>query len=391
MKKLFILFLSCAFFTVKSQIEQEKAAQDNHVQTTVNYQFTTIVDLETTSVKDQSKSSTCWSFAGVSFLESEIIRMQKHRIDLSEMYVVRMAYLAKAEKYLRMHGKIAFPEGGETADVLYVLKNFGAIPEEAYSGLINGEKKHNHHKLQKALKSYLDELILKEEITAEWQANFKNILDLYLGELPNSFDFQGKNYTPRTFADEIVQLNAEDYISITSFTHHPFYNAFALEVPDNWMWDFSFNLPLDEMMLIAENALTHGFSVAWAADNSEDGFSSHNGLAILPAKPWNEMTKEELKDVFSGPHQKLIVTQNMRQEAFNAYKTTDDHAMHFTGLAKDQQGNLFFIAKNSWGAKKNSYREGYLYATDAYVRAKTISLLMHKNALSKPLRRKLAI
>ena len=391
MKKLLFLLVSCATFLVNAQVEQEKADASNHIQTTSGYLFTTIVDLETTSVKDQAKSSTCWSFSGVSFLESEIIRVHHQQIDLSEMFVVRMAYIDKARKYVRMHGKIAFAPGGEVPDVLYVLDKYGAMPEAAYTGLENADDRHNHNKLQKSLKTYLDELIAQLEIKPDWESDFNNILDQHLGTLPDSFSYAGKVFTAESFARDIVKLNTRDYISITSFTHHPFYSSFALEIPDNWMWSSSYNLPLDEMIDVLEQSLLNGYTVAWAADNSEKGFSSRNGLALLPAKDWAQMSLAERELVFSGPHTEMMVTQEWRQLNFDNYNTQDDHGLHFVGIVKDQENNYYFIAKNSWGEKSNNYRSGYLYASKAYVRGKTISLLVHKAALSKKLKKKLGV
>jgi bleomycin hydrolase len=392
MKKLLFLFIVAGIVvSAQAQEEQEKAAAANHIETTTGYEFTTVVDLETTPIKDQAKSSTCWSFSGVSFLESEMIRVHHLRIDLSEMFIVRMAYVDKARKYVRMHGKIAFAPGGEVPDVLYVLDKYGAMPEDAYTGLKNINDRYNHNKLQKSLKSYLDELIAQAEIKPDWETGFNKILDEHLGVLPKSFNYLGKEFTAESFAKEVVKLNAEDYISITSFSHHPFYSSFALEIPDNWMWSVSYNVPLDEMMGVLEQSLLNGYTVAWATDNSEKGFSSRNGLALLPTKSWTEMSSAEQEMIFAGPHTEMTVTQEWRQLNYDNYNTQDDHGLHFVGIVKDQENNLYYIAKNSWGEKNNSYRSGHLYASTAYVRGKTISLLVNKNALSKKLKKKLGL
>jgi bleomycin hydrolase len=240
-----------------------------------------------------------------------------------------------------------------------------------------------------ALKSYLDAIIKNKNgtLSTAWESGFTAILDAYLGEVPEEFAWNGKNYTPRSFADEVVGLVPAEYVTLTSFTHHPFYTPFILEIPDNWMWSEAYNLPLNEFMEELDHALENGFTVGWATDVSEKGFSVRNGLAVMPAKNWRDMSAEESTQVFNGPHEELTVTQDMRQEGFDNYSTQDDHGMQITGIVKDQTGAKYYITKNSWGEIPNPYKEGYVYASKAFVQYKTISLLIHKDGLTRNTRK----
>jgi bleomycin hydrolase len=240
-----------------------------------------------------------------------------------------------------------------------------------------------------ALKSYLDAIIKNKngKLSTAWESGFTAILDAYLGEVPEEFAWNGKNYTPRSFADEVVGLVPAEYVTLTSFTHHPFYTPFILEIPDNWMWSEAYNLPLNEFMEELDHALENGFTVGWATDVSEKGFSVRNGLAVMPAKNWRDMSDEESTQVFNGPHEELTVTQDMRQEGFDNYSTQDDHGMQITGIVKDQTGAKYYITKNSWGEIPNPYKEGYVYASKAFVQYKTISLLIHKDGLTRNTRK----
>ena len=391
MKKILFRALILCGLTAFGQEELEKKVGSHAVNANQDYTFKTVVDLEATPVKDQSRTGTCWSFAGVSFVESEIIRNGGERIDLSEMYVVRMTYIEKAKKYVRMHGKINFAQGGEAPDIFYIMQKYGAVPEEVYTGLVNGAKKHNHNDLESALTAYVDAIIANKsgQLNPKWIDGFTAILDAFLGKVSESFNYNGKIYNARSFADDVVQLNPADYVALTSFTHQPFYAPFILQIPDNWIWSEAYNLPLDDMIEVLDHALENGYSVAWAADVSEKGFSYKNGLAIVPAKAWSDMDKSEIRQVFAGPHEERTITPEIRQAGYNNYTTQDDHGMHFTGMVTDQTGTNFYIVKNSWGEKTNPYRNGYVYASEAYVRYKTISLLMHKDGLQKYMKKKL--
>jgi bleomycin hydrolase len=337
------------------------------------YNFTIIKDLPATSVKNQSLTNTCWSFSVISMLESELLRMGKDTFDLSEMYVVRHIYEEKAEKYIRMHGTINFAGGGFFHDVIHVLDTFGMVPDEIYTGLTEGKKIHFHEEMDDDLKEYVEKIVLarNNKDTSEWKEGFTEIIDSCLGILPQEFVFENKSYTPELFASGL-NLNLDDYIEITSFNHHPFYQEFKLEVPDNWAWGDFFNVPLDELIEIISYSIDNGYTVAWSADISEKGFIWNTGVAIVPDIPENK------------------ITQDLRQEGFDNYATTDDHGMHITGLAIDKKGNKYFRVKNSWGVTGSPY-DGYLYASEPYVRLKTIAIMVNKNGIPDHIRQKLHI
>lgn len=355
------------------------------------FQFTTLVDLEATPVKNQGQSGTCWSYSTTSFLESEMIRKTGKSVDLSEMFTVRQVYLDKAEKYIRLHGFLNFGQGGALPDVLHVIKKYGAVPQEVYTGLNYGSDINQHGELETALKGILDAVVKNPngKLSTAWRSAVEATLDAYLGPYPAEFKYNGKKYTPRSFADEVVGINPNDYVQLTSFTHEPYYETMMIEVPDNWTWGTSYNLPLEEMMDAVNGSLEAGYSVAWATDVSEKGFSIKNGLALAPAKPYKEMTAAEREAMFMGPQPELSVTPELRQAAYDNWETTDDHGMHFTGMVKDQNGTLYYIVKNSWGDLENRNKTGYLYASRAFVEYKTISVLVHKDSLPKSLRKKL--
>ena len=353
------------------------------------FEFTTVYDIEATTVKNQGRSGTCWSYSSTSFIESEMIRMGKDPIDISEMYTVRKTYQDKADRYVRLHGKLNFSQGGALLDVLYVIKHYGAVPQSAYEGLNYGTDNNDHNEMEAGLKGIVDAVVNKNSgtITTAWKRALDGVLDAYLGEEPATFDYQGNTYSPKSFADEVIGIDADDYIQLTSFTHKPFNAYYAILVPDNWNWDPSFNVPLDDMMGAIDHALSKGFTVDWATDVSEKGFSLKNGVAVMPEADWKDMTSEERSAVYTGPHAELVVTQAMRQEAYNNYQTQDDHGMQIVGKVLDQTGDTYYIVKNSWGDRENDYRTGYIYASEAFVRYKTISVLMHKDALPKAIKK----
>jgi bleomycin hydrolase len=371
MKKTFIAAL-CA-------LSLSSSAQDKPV-----YQFTPIKNMATAGTEDQCATGTCWSFATISFLESEIIRKGKMPIDLSEMYNVRYTYPDKAQSYIRYQGKQQFGPGGLSHDAITVMAEHGIVPEAAYPGLKPGRTEHDHGPLDAMLegfvKTVLEKSLFKDGI--EWFEAFNAILDQYLGKVPTSFMYEGKQYTPESFRDA-MGLKEEDYVTITSFTHHPFYTKFALEVPDNWAKGQMYNLPLDEFQKTVDNAINGGYTLAWDADVSEKTFSFKNGLAIWPASNVNK------DDYFKKAVSEVSVTQDLRQVGFEKQETTDDHLMHITGTAKDQNGNMYYSIKNSWGTE-NPYR-GYQYISSAYFRMKTISVTVHKDAIPQEIRTKLGL
>lgn len=367
------------------------------------YEFSVVKENPITPVKNQSSSGTCWSFSGVGMLESELIRMGKGTFDLSEMYIVRRNYEDKATKYARLHGHLNFAAGGSFADVVETLDDFGILPEEAYKGLNYGSETHNHGELDKVLKGYMDGIIGARSVTPVWREGFSSILDTYLGKVPETFVYEGKEYNAHSFRDWLG-LKQDDYISLTSYTHHPFYTAFPIEVPDNWRWANSYNLPIDELMEVMEHAIMEGYTIAWASDVSEAGFS-RSGIAIIPDEnaPENAGSDQEMwlgqsprerdadlrtrvgKEVLS----EKTISQEMRQEAYDRYETTDDHGMQIYGMAKDQQGNTFYMVKNSWG-ETGPYK-GLWYASEPFVRYKTMSIVLNKKAIPSSIAKKLGL
>ncbi len=367
------------------------------------YQFKVVKENAVTSVKNQSSTGTCWSFSGVAFLESELLRMGKGTFDLSEMYIVRRNYEDKALKHARLHGSLNFAPGGSFADVIETLDAYGVMPDEAYHGLHYGSETHNHGELDKILKSYMDGVIGARTLSPVWNKGIAGILDSYLGEVPEKFQYNGKEYTPHSFAAELG-LKQDDYISLTSFTHHPFYKPFAIEVPDNWRWALSYNLPVDELMEVMEQAVMKGYTIAWASDVSEAGFS-RDGIAIVPDEEapenagsdqsrWLGLSSRERdaeirtrigKEILSEKE----ITQEMRQTSFDNYATTDDHGMQIYGIAEDQNGNRFFMVKNSWG--ETGPYDGFWYASFPFVSYKTLSIVLHKDALPASIAKKLGL
>lgn len=349
------------------------------------YKFTTITDLDTTTVLSQGVTGTCWSFSSISFFESEIMRLTGKHINLSEMYQVRNTYPLKAENYIMRQGKAQFGEGGLAHDVINAAANFGLVPEEAFSGLFPGENKYNHAELAAVLeamvKTYVDNPGRK--LSKKWRAAVEGILDIYIGKNIESFTFEGKEFTPQTFM-AMTKIKPEDYKSITSFTHTPFYSQFILNVPDNWSNGSFYNVPLDEMMATLDKALENGFTVELDCDVSERSFSSKEGMAVIPENAENNI--KALNRIY--PEKKI--TQKYRQEEFENYETTDDHLMHITGILKDQNGSKYYKVKNSWGSDESRVANGgYVYFSESYVRLKTISITVHKDALPKDTAKKL--
>jgi bleomycin hydrolase len=355
------------------------------------YQFTKVYDIEATSVKDQNKSGTCWSFSTLSFFESELKRMGKGDFDLSEMSVVRNAYMQKAIKYVRLHGTINFGPGGAFHDPVNVIRDFGMLPESAYPNTLGAGAKIDHNELDKVLKAYVDAIAKSEgEITPQWMIGYNGVLDAYLGKQPENFTYNGKTYTAKSFSD-YIGIKPDDYVDLTSYTHHPFYQKFALEIPDNWSWDEAYNLPMDEWMNVLEYALSKGFTAAWGADVSDKGFSHKNGLALIPEGDWDNMTKNDKDSIWLKPCKQRVITQDMRQKDFDNYQTTDDHGMQITGMYKDQRGTKWFKVKNSWGTGHGNECGGYFYASENYVRLRTMNFMIHKDGIPQDIKNKLGI
>ncbi len=355
------------------------------------YQFTIDKEVGVGPVKNQAKTNTCWSFSTQSFLESELIRMGKGQHTLSVMFVVRKAYELKADKYVRMNGRVAFAEGGEIHDVLSVLRNYGAMPDEAYPGLQYGETNHAHFELEAVLKGYLDGLIQNKNgrISTAWKSGLNGILDAYLGPLPTEFSYQGKTYTPKTWA-AAMGLNADDYVELTSFSHHPFYKPCMVEVQDNWSGELAYNLPLEEFGQVIENAVSNNYSVAWATDVSEKYFSHAEGVAVVPDRDLRTITEGNKAEIFRAPAAEKTITQEMRQAAFDSWETTDDHGMHIFGSAKDQRGTRYYLVKNSWGTERNELG-GVFYASKPYVLYKTTFIAVNRKALPANIAAKLGL
>lgn len=345
------------------------------------FTFTPATTLATTPVRDQARSGTCWCFATTSFLESEILRQGKGSVDLSEMFTVRQTYPRKADRYVRMHGQATLGPGGIAQDMLVAFRDFGAVPESVYSGRLGEQTRHDHDELDAVLKGMLDVVVKKpgQVLSPRWPQAVAGVLDAYLGAPPVTFDHQGREYTPRSFADSLG-IDPTAYVCFTSFTHQPFDQQVPIEVPDNWAGHTAWNVPLDELLVILEQALANGFTVAWDGDVSERGFREGDGVAVLPQQPWEERSREQ-RDAFArAPEPELLVTPALRQRLFDAYETTDDHLMHIVGTAHDQDGTLYFTTKNSHGTR-GSKTAGYVQMSTAYVRAKTVSILLHRDGV----------
>ena len=357
------------------------------------YEFEMIKEIKTTPVKNQANTGTCWSFATTSFVETELIRMGKGEHILSPMFNVRYTYLPKAVNFVRYAGETNFGMGGQAHDVMNVIKKYGFIPEEIYNGMNINEDKHNHAEMDGVLKAIVETVSKARggRITPRWQEVFESSLGIYLGNPPKEFTYQGKTYTPKSFA-ESTGFNPDDYVELTSYTHHPFYTKFDLEVPDNWSKDQYYNVPVEDMMNIIDNAIMKGYSVAWDGDVSEKYFNRKKNVSIVPLEeevaPADAENKDEIAE--EKPEAEKTVTQQMRQESFDNHTTTDDHLMHLTGLAKDQNGTKFYYTKNSWGTKDRKFG-GYWYMSEQYVRLKTIAVMVHKDSIPAEIRKKLGI
>ena len=365
--------------------------------------FTTVKENPITSIKNQNRSSTCWSFSSVGFFESELLRLGKGEFDLSEMFIVHKTMEDRAVNYVRYHGSSSFAPGGSFEDFVACYSQYGMVPQEAMPGIMYGDSMHVHNELDAVADGYVNAIAKGKfsKLTPVWKKGLSSIYDTYLGECPKEFTYKGKTYTPRTFADQVLGLNMDDYVSLTSFSHHPFYKPFIIEVEDNWRNAPGYNLPLDEFMEVMDSAVRNGYTFAWGADVSEAGFS-RNGIAVCPDMEkgadlagsdmarWLGMSKtDKVKEMTSKPMPEMTITQEMRQTGFDNWETTDDHGMMIYGLAKDQTGKEYFMVKNSWGTS-GKYK-GIWYVSKAFVAYKTMNILIHKDAIPAAIAKKLGL
>lgn len=377
-----LLLAATAMFAITTQ------AQEN----AEGYKFTDVKINPATSVKNQASSGTCWSYSGLAFIESELLRKGKGEHDLSEMWIVRHTYFNKAKKYARMHGTINLAAGGATHDNFDVIEEYGIVPQDVYQGLNYGTDKNVHGELDNTIKAYMDAIIKNPNkgLSTAWIAGLNGILDAYLGEIPEKFTYKGKEYTPKSFAQELG-LSKKDYISITSFTDKPLHSWFAVEVPDNFAWGLSYNVTLDEMIKIIDTAIEKGETVLWASDVSEKGFQYNKGFAVISdvkvedltdseKAKWSTLTeKERNEQIYAKPSKEVKVTPELRQQWYDNYQTTDDHGMQIVGTAKDQNGTKYYKVKNSWGSS-GAYN-GYFYASEEFVKGKTLNIIVATDAV----------
>ena len=381
-------------------LKAEEAKND----TIDGWQFTTIDSVGITPVKDQNRSGTCWSYSTIGFLESEILRKKGIEMDLSEMFVVSHTMMDRAVYFVRQYGEGSqYAPGGSAYDVIYCMEHYGLVPQEAMPGILYGDTLPNHTEVDAICKGFLSGITggKVKKLTPVWRDAFQSIWDTYLGKCPEEFTYQGKTYTPRSFV-QWLDMKESDYVSITSYTHHPFYERFALEVPDNWRMDQMYNVPMEDMMRIIDNAIKNGYTLAWGADVSETGFT-RKGIGVMPdadhgadltgsdAAKWLGLSADDKrKELTKRPLPEMEITQEMRQKAYDNWETTDDHGMQIFGIAKDQNGKEYYMVKNSWGTARSDYK-GIWYVSRAFMAYKTNDVLVHKDALPKDIRKKLGI
>ena len=400
MKKILALSFAALLATGANAAEPKDSEKSNKPV------FTTIKANPITSIKDQNRSGTCWAYSTLSFLESEILKNSGKTYDLCETFVVSHTYMDRAVKTVRMHGDVSFSQGGSAYDPIFCLQNYGICPEEAMAlpGTPIGDSLNNYNEFFTVMTPYVEALAKSsaKKLTPAWKKGLQGIIDAYIGEKPTEFEYEGKKYTPKTFT-ESLGLNLDDYVSITSYTHHPFWKPFVVEVQDNWRWHQSYNVPIEELTRIIDNAIMEGYTIMWGGDVSEDGFT-RKGLGIAydaklvqnlsgsDAARWLRLPatkKSEKYDSLGVNAPELVPTQEMRQEAYDNWETTDDHGMHIYGIAKDQNGREYYMVKNSWG-EYGDYK-GTWYMTKAFVTYKLMDMMLNKNALPKDIRKKLGI
>ena len=398
MKKiLLVAAAACLFGTGAVAQEKKDKAKDDAVK------FTVIKENPITSIKDQNQSGTCWAFSSLAFFESELLRMGKGTHDLCESFVVYHTMIDRARAAVRLHGDISFSQGGSFYDVIYCMKNYGMVPQEAMAapGSLYGDTLFNHNELDAVAGAYVRAIAKGnfKKLSPCWINGLYGIYDSYVGELPKEFKKDGKTYTPKSYMEQLG-LNPDDYVSLTSFTHHPFYTQFVIEVQDNWRWALSYNLPLDEFMEVMDAAVRNGYTFAWGADVSEAGFSRDNIARVPDTRAARDKTGSDAArwtgtNAINGQADKkasngeMVITQEMRQEGYDNWTTTDDHGMQIFGLAKDSAGNEYFMVKNSWG-KYGKY-DGIFYASKPYVAYKTMNILIHKDAIPEKIAKKLGL
>ena len=399
MKKLLSLALISLLAIGAQAQEAEKKANNKPI-------FTTIKENPITSIKDQNRSGTCWDYSTISFFESEILKATGKTYDLCESFVANKTYMERAIQVVRFHGDCQFAQGGSAEDVLATMKTHGICPQDAmpFPGSLYGDSLNNFNEFFSLLEPYVAAISKStaKKISNQWKAGLQGILDAYLGECPEEFTYEGKKYTPKSFV-ESLGINLDDYVSITSYTHHPFYTAFAVEVQDNWRFPLSYNLPMDEMMQVIDNAIENGYTVAWGGDVSEDGFTRQGLAYAIDTKKteslqgsdmarWLKMSTEKKRNLIDSlgcTVPEIVPTQKMRQERFDNWELTDDHGMLIFGVAKDQNGKKYYMVKNSWG-ETGEYK-GVWYMTKSFIAANTMDFLINKNAIPKAILKKLGI
>ena len=402
MKKI-LTFALMALVAVSAGAAKKKAPAKNQNKPV----FTTIKENPITSMKDQNRSGTCWDYSTLSYFESEILKATGKEYDLCESFIANKTYMERAIQVVRYHGDCQFAQGGSAEDVLATLKNHGICPEGAmpFPGSLYGDSLNNFNEFFKVLEPYVAAIAKSDakKISNQWKVGLQGILDAYLGQCPERFTYEGKEYTPKSFMASLG-INLDDYVSITSYTHHPFYTAFPVEVQDNWRFPLSYNVPMDEMMQIIDNAINLGYTVAWGGDVSEDGFTRKGLAYAIDSKKtsqslqgsdmakWLKMTSAKKRDIIDSlgvTVPEIVPTQEMRQERFDNWELTDDHGMQIFGIAKDQNGKEYYMVKNSWG-ETGDYK-GVWYMTKAFIAANTMDYLINKNAIPAEIRKKLGL
>ena len=399
MKKLFTLALLALIATGASAQDEKKAADNKPV-------FTVVKELPITAIQDQNRSGTCWNYSTLSYFESEILKKSGKTYNLCEAFVANKTYMDRAIQVVRLHGDCQFAQGGSAYDVLYALQNYGICPEDAMPapGSMQGDSLFNFNEFFSILEPYVNAVARNKtsKLSPQWKPGLQGILDAYLGKCPETFTYEGKTYTPQSFAASLG-LDWNDYVSITSYTHHPFYTAFPVEVQDNWRNPLSYNLPMDEMMRVIDNALAEGYTVAWGGDVSEEGFTRQGLAYAVDTKAaesmqgsdmarWLKLSSSRKRDILDEMGcnvPELTPTQERRQERYDNWELTDDHGMLIYGIAKDQNGKEYYMVKNSWGESGNY--KGIWYMTKAFIADNTMDYLVNKNAIPKDIRKKLGL